>query len=66
MSPENVPPTPSPEQPPLAPYDPPQPDPQARAFVNRRDWRGHLRATHGRQDPAWREFSAASGWLRNR
>ncbi len=26
---ESVPPPPSPEQPPLAPYDPPQPDPQA-------------------------------------
>ena len=29
---ENVPQTPSPEQPPLAPYDPPEPAPQAIAW----------------------------------
>ncbi len=29
---ESVPPTPSPEQPPLAPYDPPEPAPQAAAW----------------------------------
>jgi pimeloyl-ACP methyl ester carboxylesterase len=29
---ESVPPPASPEQPPLAPYDPPQPDPQAAAW----------------------------------
>jgi hypothetical protein len=34
---ESVPPTPSPEQPPLAPYDPPEPAPQAAA------WRRALR-----------------------
>jgi hypothetical protein len=34
---ENVPPTPSPERPPLAPYDPPEPAPQALA------WRRALR-----------------------
>jgi hypothetical protein len=34
---ENIPPSPSPEQPPLAPYDPPEPAPQAQA------WRRALR-----------------------
>lgn len=29
---ESVPPSPSPEQPPLAPYDPPEPAPQAEAW----------------------------------
>jgi len=29
---ENIPPAPSPEQPPLAPYDPPEPAPQALAW----------------------------------
>ena len=29
---ENIPPAPSPEQPPLAPYDPPEPAPQAVAW----------------------------------
>jgi len=29
---ESVPPTPSPEQPPLAPHDPPEPAPQAAAW----------------------------------
>jgi hypothetical protein len=29
---ENIPPSPSPERPPLAPYDPPEPAPQARAW----------------------------------
>ncbi len=30
---ENVPPLPNPEQPPLAPYDPPEPAPQAAAWA---------------------------------
>ncbi len=29
---ENIPPSPSPERPPLAPYDPPEPAPQALAW----------------------------------
>jgi hypothetical protein len=29
---ENIPPSPSPERPPLAPYDPPEPAPQAMAW----------------------------------
>ena len=33
LSNESVPPPTSPEQPPLAPYDPPQPDPQAVAWL---------------------------------
>jgi hypothetical protein len=47
---EGVPPTPSPEQPPLAPYDPPAPAPQAAA------WRRALRVIQSNA------FRAARSW----
>lgn len=50
---ESVPPPPSPERPPLAPYDPPDPAPQAEA------WRRALEVVMRQATSQWGQLSAA-------
>jgi hypothetical protein len=53
---EGVPNTPSPEQPPLAPYDPPDPAPQAEA------WRRALKVVSQRpRSETWGNVNSARG-----
>jgi hypothetical protein len=57
---ESVPPSPSPEQPPLAPYDPPEPAPQAAA------WDRALRVIFMESTPSAEGLSKTRSWRSNK
>jgi hypothetical protein len=57
---ENIPPTPSPERPPLAPHDPPEPAPQAAA------WDRALRVIGVETSRVSGDQNKVRGWKTNR